>query len=459
MRRAGGRAREIRRRFSAMTESRSPLDSALLQRYWDWARTSIWLLPTALCLFAALLALLFLQLDRSCDACRILMPALEMDVAAARQLMGVLVTSVLSVGGVSFSVTMVALTLTSGQYGPKVLRHFLEDTRSKVSLGLFFATAVYALAISIFLNAGDQPRLTVSVALVLAILAFIEFIGFIHRTASDLQADQLIQRIGRQLREDMGRLREVEGDSDRQHGTAQWRRATRGLERVAIASSKEGYIQTTDFSQMAADLAAYDSLAMLRVRPGDFLVKGVELMCLWRPADVDEPALVRKLESAVAVGLIRTPIQDPEFPITQIQQIAARALSTGINDPGTAITCVDWLTLALAEVVDADFPGATVLDAQGNPRLLTRPMGFASALNAVYSPLRQFTASDLPVTLCLLESLSRLAACTRRADRLALLREQGKRVWKEVLAENHPGYDLAPVRQRYRQLLRRTDCS
>jgi uncharacterized membrane protein len=186
---------------------------AWIERQWDWIRTSIWIIPSVLCAAAILLALLALEIDRNCTGCGQFLPALSLDADAARQLMGVVATSLISVGGVSFSVTMVALTLTSGQYGPKVLRYFLEDTRGKVSLGLFFAAAVYALIVSVALTDQDQPRGTVVLALGLAILAIIEFIGYIHRTASSLQADQLIQRLGQQLRQDMARLRKL-GDSE-----------------------------------------------------------------------------------------------------------------------------------------------------------------------------------------------------------------------------------------------------
>lgn len=437
-----------------MTIRPLPLSTAFLKRYWEWARTSIWLIPTGLCVAALFLAVFMLSLDRGCTVCSAYLPGLDLDVAAARQLMGVLATSLLSVGGVSFSVTMVALTLTSGQYGPKVLRYFLGDTRSKLSLGLFFAAAVYALVVSIALATGDKPRLSIFLALALAMLAIIEFIGFIHRTASDLQADQLIQRLGRELRGDMARLCTLSDASDRRSGTAPWRQAVRGLQRSSMVTTREGYVQTADYGEIAAALRAADARGLLRLRPGDFSVKGTELIRIWHAGQLDGEKLRGALNSAIVMGPIRTPIQDPEFPITQIQQIAARALSTGINDPGTAITCIDWLTLALAEVVDGPLPGCLLLDEEDEPRLLVRGPTFASLLDLIFSPLRQFTSSDLQVASCLLDSLNRLACLTDRPDRLALILKQGERVCEQVARENHPSYDELPVRLRLKQLRR-----
>lgn len=368
--------------------------------------------------------------------------------------MSVLATSLFSVGGVSFSITMVALTLTSGQYGPKVLRHFLQDTRSKLSLGLFFATAVYALVVSIALAAGDKPRLSVVAALALAMLSIIEFIGFIHRTASELQADQLIQRLGGQLRQGMSQLRRQSQSSDLRSGTAPWREAARGLQHGSLTAEREGYVQTADYRVIADALGEAGSLGILRVRPGDFVISGTELIRIWHSGGFREDKFRPALASAVVLGPIRTPIQDPEFPITQVQQIAARALSTGINDPGTAITCIDWLTLSLAEVVDADLPGCLVLDQQNSPRLLVRSRDFAGLLDIVYSPLRQFVSNDLQVAISLINSLYRLACRTDRPDRLALLLQQGERVGEQVFREAHPPYDEQPVRSRLTQLRR-----
>ncbi|EED35723.1 conserved hypothetical protein [Luminiphilus syltensis NOR5-1B] len=405
------------------------------------------------------LAVTALQVDRHCQACLLILPTLQIELDAARGLLGVLITSVLSVGGVSFSVTMVALTLTSGQYGPKVLRHFLEDSRSKLSLGLFFATAVYALVISVALHDGDHPRFSVIIALLLALAALIEFIAFIHRTASDLQADQLIQRLGTQLRQDMRRLCEVAEQANRLHGSAQWRRRARDRIPIVIRSGYEGYVQTTDIPAIAEQLATLEAMAILRVRPGDFVVRGAELFTLFkaRNFDIDEGKL--GIEEAIRLGPVRTPIQDPNFPITQIQQIAARALSTGINDPGTAITCIDWLTLALAEIVDAALPGSTVLDKEGKCRLLVTTLDFAAVADAVYSPLRQFSGSNLQVYQRLFDSLNRLAMCTDRPERLLTLRTQGERLWEQMERQDYPEHDRAPVRRRFKKLVRLTQAS
>ena len=167
---------------------------------------SIWLIPLVFCVISLFLGLFMLWLDRQVIDQYAELQMFSMPVDSARQVLSVIAGSVISVAGVSFSVTMVALTLTSGQYGPKILRHFLEDNSSKTSLGLFLATFVYSLVVLTGFASTDKPHLTVIVALLLALLALAGFIRFIHRTATDLQGDEIVQRIGGDLQKTLDRV-------------------------------------------------------------------------------------------------------------------------------------------------------------------------------------------------------------------------------------------------------------
>ena len=153
---------------------------------------------------------------------------------------------------------------------------------------------------------------------------------------------------------------------------------------------------------------------------------------------------------------MRTPVQDPEYPITQLNQLAARALSPGINDPGTAITCIDWYSMALAEIVDRELPGKVFLDEEEGAVLLVRFSDFAGIAKAFYAPARQFAHDNIPVLIALLESLIRLASLTARADRLQQLGEEARLISVTTEQGDHLDYDLRHFRQRYQQLRRLT---
>ena len=416
-------------------------------------QVSIWPIPMVLCVYGFILAFLLLWVERNVPALDSALHFVSMSVTSARQVLAAIATSVLSIGGVVFSMTMVALTLTSGQYGPKVLRQFLSDRLSKISLGLFLGTSIYCLVTLSGYGDTDQPNITVMVALLLTILALAGFIGFIHNTATDLQADQIIQRIGGDLQRLLDQLVEEENLVGRNDDLLAWRRAARGIRPVVVAARSNGYLQTIDYSSLVAWSVEHDCRLQVRVRGGDFLLAGTTLVKIYGS---DAQALAGKLDSlhhCFMTGPMRTPVQDPEYPITQLNQVAARALSPGINDPGTAITCVDWFSMALGQIADRDLPGKVFLDGEQGSRVLARYTDFDGILKAFYAPARQFSRGNIPVLIALVDSLYRLAQLTTRQPRLAAIAREGGLVYEEVERGDHLPDDLRDFRQRYRKLM------
>lgn len=414
--------------------------------------TSIWFIPIALCLASFLLGVLMLGLDRHTTALFSGMQTFALPVDSARQVLSVIAGSVISVGGVSFSVTMVALTLTSGQYGPKVLRHFLEDNDSKISLGLFLGAYVYSLVVLTGYIDSDRPHLTVLTGLLYALLAVMGFIRFIHRTATDLQADEIVERIGKRLQGALDQLVEQAVDKGRSTDVARWRRTARGHDAALVARCGQGYVQAIDYAGLVDWCVEHDCCMQVRVRAGDFVVDGI---CAFKVFGCRSEVLensIAELNRCIVTGPVRTSMQDPEYPITQLNQLAARALSPGINDPGTAISCVDAFSLALSRIIDREMPGCVFIDDRQQARLLIRSTSFEGVLKAVYAQLRQFANTDVAVSVSLFESLCRLAELTTREQRLALLGMHGDLIWEGLENRELTDYDLRDIRQRHTRL-------
>jgi uncharacterized membrane protein len=423
--------------------------------------TSIWFIPVCISIASFALGLVMLWLERHIIYLSANLQTFAMPVESARQVLSVIAGSIISVGGVSFSVTMVALTLTSGQYGPKILRHFLEDNSSKVSLGLFLGTYIYALVVLTGYSEADKPHLTVLMALLLALFAVVGFIRFIHRTATDLQADEIVESIGQRLQVSLVELASEGARHGRSCDIAAWRRAARGQRPHLVASNRQGYVQSIDYRELVKWCVEHNCRMQVRARAGDFLVNGV---CIFKvygcPANTIEAAF-NHLNSHIITGPIRTSMQDPEYPITQLNQLAARALSPGINDPGTAISCVDSFSLALAYIIDRDLPGSVFMDDEEEPRLLLRFTSFDGIMKAVFAQLRQFARSEVAVVVSLLDALCRLAQLTTRRDRLQLLGMHGDLIREDIDDLELAAYDLRDISQRHKRLQRlvqRLDC-
>ena len=416
--------------------------------------TSIWFIPVCISIASFALGLMMLWMERHISYLSTSLQAFAMPVESARQVLSVIAGSVISVGGVSFSVTMVALTLTSGQYGPKVLRHFLEDNNSKVSLGLFLGTYVYALVLLTGYSETDKPHITVLTALLLALFAVVGFIRFIHRTATDLQADEIVESIGQRLQVSLVELTSESTRHGRSCDVAAWRRAARGQRPQLIATDKQGYVQAIDYRELVKWCMEHDCLMQVRARAGDFLVKGVGIFKVYGCSADDIEAAFGHLNSHVVTGPVRTPVQDPEYPITQLNQLAARALSPGINDPGTAISCIDSFSLALAYIVDRDLPGSVFMDDKKEPRLLLRFTSFDGIMKAVFAQLRQFAKPEVSVIVSLLDALCRLAQLTTRRDRLQLIGLHGDLIREDIDGLALSTYDLRDISQRHKRLQR-----
>jgi uncharacterized membrane protein len=415
-------------------------------------QTSIWFIPAVFCMASLLLAMLLPSKDQEIHELLPWLKSFEMPVSSARNILGVIAGAVLSVGGVVFSVTMVALTLTSGQYGPKVLRQFLSGNDSKVCLGLFIGTSLYCLVTLAGYEDSDKPGFTVLVALVLTVIALSSFIHFIHRSATDLQADQIIGRIGGDLRSILKQLSEKENLQTRNNDILSWRRRARGIRPTLVATRLSGYVQTIDYKELLQWCDERGCVALVQVRPGDFISPGncvIKLYTNQTPLQIEE---IEKLTCCIRTGTLRTSVQDPEYPITQLNQLAARALSPGINDPGTAITCIDWFGMAIAQIIDRDFPGKVILGSQDKPVLLVRFTDFSGILKAFYAPARQLAKDNIPVLISLMDSLVRLAELTSRTDRLQDLAIQGRHVFGAIKSGNHLDDDLRGFRQRYAKL-------
>ena len=176
-----------------------------------------------------------------------------------------------------------------------------------------------------------------------------------------------------------------------------------------------------------------DVLIRLRYRPGDFVMEGRGLADIapsenWTDEHCDE------LRACFTVGAKRTPEHDLMFLVSELVEIAARALSPGVNDPMTAVTCLDWLGAGGTEFATRELPGAVRLDEDGYPRLITSPDDFRFFVDRSFGRLRQYAAADTIAALHLLRVIGEVAAACRRPDQIDALRAETSR-FAELAAE------------------------
>src|ERR1700761_2841557 len=152
-------------------------------------RTNLWLIPAIESVAAVALFAATLSIDEAAFHGRLRLPSWVISGSpdAARQILSSLAGAIITVVGVVFSIMIVALTLASQQFGPRMLRTFIRDRGSQLTLGTFVATFFYAMLVLISIGSTFVPHLSVTVALALTVIDLGVLIYFIHHIATAIQ--------------------------------------------------------------------------------------------------------------------------------------------------------------------------------------------------------------------------------------------------------------------------------
>lgn len=423
-------------------------------------RGSYWFVPAMMLVAGAVLAFFTVWVDRRVAPADV--PVLTELVYTggtdgAREVLSAISSSMITVAGVVFSITIVTLQLASSQFGPRILANFMRDRANQVTLGTFVSTFLYSLLVLRTVSTEGSnavPHLSVTFALLLAIASLSVLIFFIHHVATTIQAPNLIQRIARDLRTSIEANLPAADDTDAQRVTALSEFPSDFDRRAhAVPAPEAGYVQVISFDRLVDVAAKHDLLVRLLTRPGRF-VDGHTAFALAYPADRMTDEAASQLRVTVATGAQRSTKGDVEFPIKQLVEIAVRALSPGINDPFTAGNCVDQLAAALCELAERPMPPGEFADEDGVVRVqIEEPSDFAEFVNGAYDQIRQSASLHTIVYVQMLDGLNRVATCVRDDSRLAPLLGQAHLVMAAAERSLDSESDRDIVRNSYDDLL------
>lgn len=430
---------------------------AKFSKLFDSLHASFWFIPSLMVVLALLLSFFTIQLDQTSKADVIgqLGWAYSLGPSGSRAILSAIVGSMVSVATTAFSITIVALQLASSQFGPRLLRNFMQDTGNQIVLGTFIATFVYSLMVLRTINGVAEnefvPHISVTCGISLAIASVGVLIYFIHHSATSIQVDHVISKVGIELDEAIDRLfpKQIGRDAPNhvEPPTSQIP-ANFAREAFPIPANSSRYVQAVDTDQLMQIATQNNILIQLQCRPGNFVIKGSPLVMIY-PAASGGKKLVRLINDAFVLGSQRTEQQDVEFSINQLVEIAARALSPGINDPFTAIRCIDQLSAALCHLAQKEIPSAYRYDDKDKLRVIAEPVTFVDVTDAAFNQIRQYGQTSVAVTMRLLEAIAVIAPFTHtKADRAALLRHTKmiERGSQEGIAEE---LDRNDIKERY----------
>ena len=385
---------------------------SIVRNAWETLSGSYWFIPAVLGVSAVLLSIGTLALDQTIGEdwlvgmdMRVFAP---MQGEGARAVLTTIASSMITVAGVVFSLTLLVLMQASSQFGPRLLVNFMHDRTNQFMLGAFVATFAFALLVLRVVTDGDEggagvafvPQVSVLTALVLAFTTVGLLVYFFHHIAESVRATHVLGDVENALQKMIDDLPEP----DEADASASEDVPTDFRDDVAfIYAETGGYLQSVAVKTLVKAASEHDAIVRVLPTVGAFVTRGVPV------AEVHPAAAVAAAKSAVlrtlTTGNDRSLTQDLGFVFDELLEIALRALSPSMNDPFTARSCIDRIAQGVLCLDGRGLPKQVHSDEDGVVRALVPLQSAGTLTRHLFAELRRATRGNLLVTQHLLEAL------------------------------------------------------
>ncbi len=313
---------------------------------------------------------------------------------SARALLSSIASSMLTLTALVFSVTIVVLQLASGQFSPRVLRTFLRDPRSQTTLGVFLATFLYALIVLRGVR-GDGgtvdrfvPGISVGVSFALVVISVAFFVQYIHNITTSIRVIEIIDRISKETAAAIERVH----PADRQSADAG--PPSLAAPSATVCAATRGVVTSVNVERLCRIAKRADVCLVVVPRVGDFVAAGMPLVEVHGDGDGVDDDRVRR---AISLAKERQLDEDPAFGFRQLVDIAERTLSPGVNDPTTAVQCLDHLHDLLRRLAHRPLPSRVTRTAQGGAGVVVSGPTWDDYVALAVDEIRHWGAGSLQI--------------------------------------------------------------
>lgn len=429
-----------------------------LQYIWDELNASFWFIPILMLLITMGLATGFIYLDSQIQyspqgVLKYLLPA---SVDSARNILGIIAGAMIGIAGTVFSITLVVLTLASSQLGSRLVRNFMYDRLNQFVLGVYVSSFVYCLIILSSLKENDSfyfvPAISVLAAIASAIAGIILLVIFIHHVSMSIQSDKVISDISDAMSKSINKLFPEEIGHEEEKPTPDVNVLQNQYAcKQDVKCSKSGYLQSVDGDGLLEIAQENDCIIILHHRPGDYLVQNM-ILCEVLCNEECSEEVHEKIQDDFIIGKVRTRLQDAEFSIHQMVEVASRALSPGVNDPYTAIACIDNLTSVICYLARAKFPSPYRYDPDNKLRIIADNHTFAGMLNAAFNQIRQYAEGSPSVMIRLMEAMNTISTFARNKKQQDLIVQHAEMIMNASEKSFSEKRDLEDMKERFKTL-------
>ena len=424
-----------------------------LIQFWGNLRSSFWFLPFLFVLSSIVYAVALIQIDYAgSDRWLAQWPRIfGVGAEGARDMLSTLAGSMMSVMGITFSMTLLALTLASSQYTSRVLRNFMRSRVTQVTLGTFAGIFVYCLIVMHTIRTGDTPfvpSLAVFFAFLLTFSGIAVLIYFIHHIASSIQASNIIASVAQETNASIDRLlpEKLDHEPDEYEGQNQVLESLDERTWYPVPAAVSGYIQSVNNDALLHLAEDIRTIVRMEHGIGAFVVQDTALVSLALTYPPDQKT-IDALNGAYSIDRNRTVEQDPAFGIRQIVDMALKALSPGINDTSTAVMCVDYLASIMTRLAGRQFPPSHRYEGE-TLRVVAIVPSFEGLLSEAFDQIRGSAEVNVAILVRMLGALNSIGSLTIRRSHIRALDEQLQLIAEQVDRCIESSHDRARLEKR-----------
>ncbi len=410
-------------------------------------RTNLWLIPLLTVAVALLVFIVAQGIDRAdYDGALVLPRWLDQGSAAdARSLLSATAGAIITTLGLVLSITVLTLSIAASHFGQRLLRKYMRDRGTQVCIGIFAATFVFSLLtlLSVTSRVNEKefvPWLSIWISTLWALTCIAVLIYYINHVALSIQVNNVLADLSRDFRWAISRS---QGPNPACRVSIPVVRSN-----LTLLSPTTGYVQSIDYQALVSAAAEVDAVVQLESQPGQFVVQGT-VLAVAEGDSLSQTQLEDEFRRSVRIGVRRTLLQDPEFAIAQIVEIALRAMSPAVNDPNTAVTCVNWLADSLRLIAQNPAGNPARLDCQGNIRVIEKVNDCERIVATAYGAIRQVARNSPMLTIAMLNSISLIAPFVQTATEQEALHNQVRLAYEGLAADTVSG-DRQDVEEAYR---------
>ncbi|MFC4607069.1 DUF2254 domain-containing protein [Streptomyces maoxianensis] len=386
-------------------------------------RDTFWFAPTAglVCTVALWLAadaldteiVAYLRREQAYDELSYLASIAE----DAKTIVTTISTAMMTFIGVVFSISLVAVQMASGQLTPRVVRIFVRSRISKLTLTVFLATFLFSLLVLTSYESETDPQRVHSVPLVQSVLtmamlglSLLLFIAYVTATLRLMQVGPVVDRITRESFQVLARQPAGEREAAALAPESAW----------IPYQGRAGVLRDVNVARLVRAARRHGVVLRLIPRIGDFVVPGTPVLAVHGEGQPPRGAL----RYTVSVGVERTLHQDIGFGLRQLSDIALRALSPAVNDPTTAVQCLDRMVQFLTAVVNRPLGAIQYRDSEGAVRLVQDVPGWTDLVDLALTEVRLFAPGNPQVSRRLIAAIDDLLLLAPEDRREPLLRHR-----------------------------------